>query len=76
MRRAYLYLKGIHSFWRCYFAVRREAADAWWLASCERFIVYGQLYPGSRSWNKHALRLWERNMEQSRQRWLISEGRK
>ncbi len=84
MKRLKLYLKGIYCFWRCYYLARRKRHGAggqphniaMWLASCDRFIVYGQLYPGSRSWKKHALTLWERNMEQSRQRWLISEERK
>lgn len=81
MKRCILYVKGILAYRRAYRACRAEddsldPTKAQWLASWERFIVYGQHYPGSRSWRKHALHLWEGNMERARQRWLASEGRK
>lgn len=74
MKRLRLYLRGVWSFWRCYRMARtkshgagRQPVDiALWLASCDRFIIYGQHYPGSRSWKKHALRLWEGQMAYQR----------
>lgn len=76
--RAYLWIRGWYTYRRCYKAVRSKSHGALdpghtiaaWLASCERFIVYGQHYPGSRSWRQHARRVWQQNMDAQRRKWL------